>query len=377
MEPAPLPSRVRPGAGASSISFWWRRWVEQSRSPRATTWPGRVAEELDLDVARRDDLALEVDGAVAEGGRGLARAGDERRGQLVRGDDTAHAAAAAAGRGLDQEREADGRPPRRAIAASWSGPVDWAGSSVPGTCGTSTPRGQAPGGQLVAERRDRRPTTGRRRRARRPPPPGRTRRARTGSRTRDGRPRPRIRGRGCDDCVDAQVALGRRRRAEPDGRVRDADVRRRGIRVGVDGHRLHPHLVRGPDDADGDLAPVGDEDPAERRRHEPSPRRPAGPRRGGASLRKDGAGSDSGASQPSRAAHSGMLPCFLRGFVSRLSASISRAPDQARARLRRDDDVVDVAAGGRDIRVVEARPRTRRRGDAARRPGSAARRSRP
>ena len=27
------------GLGDSSTSFWWRRWVEQSRSPRATTLP--------------------------------------------------------------------------------------------------------------------------------------------------------------------------------------------------------------------------------------------------------------------------------------------------------------------------------------------------
>ena len=28
-----------PGAGVSSMSFWWRRWAEQSRSPIHTTWP--------------------------------------------------------------------------------------------------------------------------------------------------------------------------------------------------------------------------------------------------------------------------------------------------------------------------------------------------
>ena len=42
--------------------------------------PGRVAEKLDLDVTRGNDLALQVDGAVAEGGRGLPRARHERRG---------------------------------------------------------------------------------------------------------------------------------------------------------------------------------------------------------------------------------------------------------------------------------------------------------
>ena len=27
------------GAGVSSMSFWKRRWIEQSRSPRCSTWP--------------------------------------------------------------------------------------------------------------------------------------------------------------------------------------------------------------------------------------------------------------------------------------------------------------------------------------------------
>ena len=29
----------RAGVGASSMIFWWRRWTEQSRSPRWTPWP--------------------------------------------------------------------------------------------------------------------------------------------------------------------------------------------------------------------------------------------------------------------------------------------------------------------------------------------------
>ena len=54
-------SRDSPGAGASSTSFWWRRWMEQSRSPRATIVARVVAQQLDLDVARVLDVALEVD----------------------------------------------------------------------------------------------------------------------------------------------------------------------------------------------------------------------------------------------------------------------------------------------------------------------------
>ncbi len=44
---APMRSRsagVTAGLGASSISFWWRRCTEQSRSPRWMAWPWRSAK---------------------------------------------------------------------------------------------------------------------------------------------------------------------------------------------------------------------------------------------------------------------------------------------------------------------------------------------
>ena len=45
--------RVMPGAGASSMTFWWRRCIEQSRSPRWIDVAVAVGQHLDLDVARR------------------------------------------------------------------------------------------------------------------------------------------------------------------------------------------------------------------------------------------------------------------------------------------------------------------------------------
>ena len=71
--------------------------------------------------------------------------------------------------------------------------------------------------------------------------------------------------RGGDHVRDDEVALGRRGRADPDGRVGEPDMG--SVRVGgrVDGDRLAPELVERPDDADGDLAPVGDEHPREHR----------------------------------------------------------------------------------------------------------------
>ena len=46
--------RSSAGDGDSSTSFWWRRWIEHSRSPSVSTPPVRVAQHLDLDVPRRD-----------------------------------------------------------------------------------------------------------------------------------------------------------------------------------------------------------------------------------------------------------------------------------------------------------------------------------
>ena len=108
-----------------------------------------------------------------------------------------------------------------------------------------------------------------------------------------------------DDRVAAEIALPRRGRTKTHRRVGSHDMRRIDVRVGVDGDGLDAELATRPDDADGDLAAVRDEDPVER----------SGPavlaqRRG---------------PRPGDARHSGMLPCFFGGFVSRLSASISNA----------------------------------------------------
>ena len=66
-----------------------------------------VAENLHLDVARAVDQALDVEGAVAEGRRGFAPRGLNGVVHLGREVDAAHAFAAAAGRCLDQDRQAD------------------------------------------------------------------------------------------------------------------------------------------------------------------------------------------------------------------------------------------------------------------------------
>ena len=66
-----------------------------------------VGEHLDLDVARRADVLLHVDGAVAERRLGLGLSLTHGAGQLGGLLDDADALAAAAGRRLDHHRQAD------------------------------------------------------------------------------------------------------------------------------------------------------------------------------------------------------------------------------------------------------------------------------
>ena len=115
---------------------------------------------------------------------------------------------------------------------------------------------------------------------------------------------------GClDDGIDPQVALGRRRRTQTNGDVGHPDVLGVGVGIAVDGHRFHPEFVTRADDPDRDLAPVGDQDPAEGR---------AGR---GHRTRDRLCAKTVGRRGP----QSGMLPCFFRGFVSRLSARTASA----------------------------------------------------
>ena len=297
----------------------------------------RVAEQLDLDVTRRTDLALQVDRTVAERRRRLGRSGGQRGGQLG---------------GLATRRiprppppaaalTSNGKPIRSAsamIASRPSGRSTATGSRVPGTASTPTDRAisrarsLSPSASMTA---DGGPT--------KTSPASST--ARANAARSDRNPYPGwiasapVGERRLDDRVDPEVALGRRRRTDPDRDVGQPDVHGAGIGVAVDGDRLHAQLVAGPDDPDGDLAPVGDQDATEWRRR-PGHRRVA-------SLRKDMA------SRPASERDVAMLLSRVR--VALVGQHLER-PDEPQARLGRPDDVVDVAAGRRDVRVRERRP---------------------
>ena len=70
---------------------------------------------------------------------------------------------------------------------------------------------------------------------------------------------------GRDDPRDVEVGLEARARPDADRLVGVAEVQRVLVDLGVDGDGLDPELLAGPDDAQGDLAPVRDEDALEHR----------------------------------------------------------------------------------------------------------------
>ena len=184
--PPPPPPRAaaraarpaRAGDGASSMIFWWRRWIEHSRSPSASTVPCAVREDLHLDVPRRapaygSTKTVPSPNADSASRRAAATALVQRG--PVRHDP--HPAPAAAVRRLDQQRDTARRPaprpaPRSAAPARRPPrPAPWRPPWTPSR------RSRPAAG----------PTQPARRRARR----GRSRRPRRGSRSRGGRRRRR------------------------------------------------------------------------------------------------------------------------------------------------------------------------------------------
>ena len=102
--------------------------------------PWRVGEHLHLDVAAVLDVLLDEHGVVAEGRIASRLAAATASAQLVGAADDAHALAAAAGGGLDE----DGKP----SSSAWS-------PSPVGTTGTTGPGGDGDlaGGVLAAHLR--------------------------------------------------------------------------------------------------------------------------------------------------------------------------------------------------------------------------------
>ena len=218
--------------------------------------PVAIEHHLDLDVARVVQIALEIEATVAERGQRFARCGAERARHLVRFAHHADALASATCGRLDGDRIADAL----SVADGLLDVVDRILEARHGRHASLVHRAAAL--DLVAHHGD---GTGRR------TDPGE---ARVGHRLGelgvlgqesvagvDGLGAGRL---GCrQDLGLVEVALGRRRATERNGLVGHANVQRFVVDVRVDGDALDAHLAGGTDDAQGDLAPVRDQNSAE------------------------------------------------------------------------------------------------------------------
>ena len=212
-----------------------------------------IAEDLDLDVARMLDVALQQHAILAEGVLRLALAAFEAGGELACRAHDAHALAAAAMRGLDHQRIADavgfalqqvGRLVFACVArhhrhAGGGHQVLGAGlaAHLAHGCARRADEGDAGGRHRIGEVRV------------------------LGQEAVAGVDRLRAGFlRHLEDGVAAQVAVLRARAADAVGFVRQPHVL--GIGVGLREHRhgADAQLARGTDHAAGDLAAVGDED---------------------------------------------------------------------------------------------------------------------
>ena len=96
-----------PGAGASSITFWWRRWSEQSRSNRWTTLPW-LSPNTCTSMWRGERMYFSISTRSSPNELAASRLQlSSASSKSLRGIDPAHALAAAARDRLDQHRIAD------------------------------------------------------------------------------------------------------------------------------------------------------------------------------------------------------------------------------------------------------------------------------
>jgi hypothetical protein len=210
-----------------------------------------IGGDLDLDVARPLAVPLHVHVGVAEGGQRLGAPGVPVVGEPIGIVDDLHAAAAAAGRRLEDHRQADARGVLAQLVLGVDHPV-------PGRIGT-------PAALIAARALILSPM--RRIAGRRPDPGELALLAHLGELGILGQEAvagvDRV-GAGdlgrADQRRDVEVALPRRRRPDAHRLIGELDVQRVGVGGRVDRDRLDAHLATGADDAERDLAAVGDQD---------------------------------------------------------------------------------------------------------------------
>ena len=212
-----------------------------------------VGEHLDLDVPAAFDQALQHQRAVAERALRLAPRAGQRRRQLVRRPHQPHAAAAATGHRLDQQRKAEpvglGRQVRVVLPLA----------QVAGGAGHAGLGHAALGQRLVAHRRD-----GAGRWADEHQPGVQAGLGKGGVLAQKAVAGVQRIGaalaRGGQQRVGAQVGLGGRRAADVHRLVGLPHVRCGAVGVAEHRHRAIAEPARGAHHAAGDLAAVGDQD---------------------------------------------------------------------------------------------------------------------
>src|SRR5262245_14466307 len=215
-----------------------------------------IGEHLDFDVARRGDVLLDQDAAVAECRLRLAHCGLERRLECRLIIDAPHAPAAAARHGLDQHRVADllrllGQEFRLLPLAVIAG-YDRHSRALHPLLGFAF---QAHGTDRIRRRSDERDCG-----------------ICTGLRELGILRQKTVAGMDAlragtlgdpDQLVDRQIALARGPGSEAMRLVAEPGVERAGIRIGIDCNRPQPEFSGGARNSTGDLAAVGDQDRCE------------------------------------------------------------------------------------------------------------------
>ncbi len=210
------------GEGHSSSTFWCALALPHSRALAA-----RVADDLDLDVARALDELLGVDRAVVEEELGFRTSALEGGGDVPLALDPAHALAAPAGRSLEQDRIA-GLPAERLELRRPRGGMRHAGYH-----GHACLLHELPAAGFRAHRLDR---LGRRPDERQVGVAARLRKRRVLSEesvARVNERRTSLRRRG-EKGRHGEIALARRRGPESDGMIRRRHMRRAPIGVRED-----------------------------------------------------------------------------------------------------------------------------------------------
>ena len=214
-----------------------------------------VADDLHLDMPGIVDIFFDQHAVVAERGLGLALGADDRGRKLGRRAHDAHAAAAAAGRGLHQDREADlvrGLRQRRVIL----GLAVIAGNQRHARllhqrfrAGFRAHRRHHLGGRADEDEA----------------------RIETGLREFGILGQEAVAGmhglgaglaRGLDQPLDIEIAVAGPRGPEQHGLVGERDMHRVAVGLGIDRDGAQTHGARGADDAACDLAAVGDQERA-------------------------------------------------------------------------------------------------------------------